>query len=263
MSTFASRYGPWGVVAGGSEGLGAAWSWGLAKRGLDLLLVARRVEPAEALAGEIRSRTGVRVEVCVADLSRPEAPHQLRTQMADHDVGLFIYNAALAPGGPFAELEADVLSRTLHTNVITPSHLIHELLPGLLERPRAGVILVSSLAGFVGSAQLATYSATKAYLRVLAEALYEEYRSLGLDILTVTPGAITTPGLSSRSTKPIPGQLAPARVVESALTRLGTGPLVIPGLTNQIAAALLGRLLPTKAATAMMRRSSAGIATGS
>lgn len=263
MTAFAARYGPWGVIAGGSEGLGAAWSWGLAERGMDLLLVARRVEPAEALAEQIRSRTGVRVEVCVADLSQPDAPQQLRTQMAGHDVGLFIYNAALAPGGPFADLEEDLLSRTLRTNVITPSHLVRELLPGLLERPRAGVILVSSLAGFVGSAQLATYSATKAYLRVLAEALYEEYRHRGLDVLTVTPGAITTPGLSSRSTKSIPGQLAPTQVVESALTRLGTRPLVIPGLTNQIAAALLGRLLPTKAATAMMRRSSAGIGSGS
>jgi short-subunit dehydrogenase len=261
MPSFAERYGPWGVVAGGSEGLGAAWSWGLAHRDLNVLIAARRSGPAEELAKDIRARCGVEVEVCQVDLATPEATDVLRDAMRERDVGVLIYNAALAPGGAFASLSEERLAITLATNVTTPTKLVHQMLPTLAERPHAGLILVSSLAGFVGSAQLAAYSATKAYLRVLAEALYEEYRSTGLDVLTVAPGAISTPGLLSRSKRAVPGQLTPTQVAQAALTRLGGTPLVIPGLTNQLGAALLARLLPVKQATAMMRRSTRGIAT--
>ncbi|MDA8197380.1 MAG: SDR family NAD(P)-dependent oxidoreductase [Actinomycetota bacterium] len=256
---FVAKYGPWALVAGGSDGLGAAWTEAFAKRGLNVAIVGRRKELVEAKAKEIENRHGVSTLSIVLDLSESSAPNELVERVTGIDLGLVVYNAALSPGGKFEKVEGSTIRSAISTNVATPTLLIHQLIPKLLSRKNAGVILVSSLAGYAGSSSLSTYGATKAYLRMLGEALWEENRGSGLDILVTSPGAVTTPGLESRSDKKIPGQLGPTEIVEMSLAHLGKGPTFVPGGLNQFAAMLLGRILPRKAATSLMRKSSSGI----
>lgn len=258
-SMFFRKYGPWALVAGGSDGLGGAWSEAFARRGLNVVLVARRKEQLEAKAKEIGERYRVSTLAIPLDLSVPSASEVLAESVANLDLGIVVYNAALSPGGPFPMVERNFISSALATNVSTPTLLLHSLLPRLAAREGAGVILVSSLAGYAGSSSLATYGATKAYIRMLGEALWEENRATGLDVMVTSPGAVTTPGLLSRSEKKIPGQLSPAEIVELSLAHLGKGPTFVPGFVNQIAATLLGRVLPRQSATALMRKSSSGI----
>ncbi len=257
---FIQKYGPWVLVAGGSDGLGGAWSEAFAKRGLNVALVARRREPLEAKAKELEARYKVDTLTISLDLSSASAADELSEGLSGVELGSVVYNAALSPGGIFDKTPKDALLGALITNVVTPTSLLRNLLPRLLERDHSAVVLVSSLAGYAGSSSLATYGATKAYLRMLGEALWEENRATGLDVLVTSPGAVTTPGLIARSAKKIPGQLSPDAIVELSLSHLGKSPTFVPGIVNQLAATLLGRVLPRSSATSLMRKSSSGIA---
>jgi short-subunit dehydrogenase len=125
-------------------------------------------------------------------------------------------------------------------------------------RGRGGIILTSSLSGFQGNPMLAHYAATKAYNLVLAEALWDECRSSGVDVLAVCPGATLTPGyLATRAAPPrfgFPPEMSADTVVEEALRALGRQPHIIPGWGNRVAAFIMQRLLPRRRAIEMMGR---------
>ena len=182
---FASRYGPWAVVAGASEGMGAEFARQLSARGLKVVLIARReqvlTELARTLPGETR---------CLAlDLAQPDAAAQIAAATAELDVGLLVYNAALSPIGPFAEQSLEENLRALDVNVRTPTALAHHFVPRLIKRGRGGLVLLSSLTAFQGSPFVATYGATKSYNLALAEGLWAELRGTGVDVLSVCAGA--------------------------------------------------------------------------
>src|SRR5581483_1294286 len=99
MGTFAEKYGPWAVVAGASEGLGAAFATELAKRGLSLVLLARRAQALDEVAGEIRKTFGVEVKTAAVDLGQPDVLDRVREATAGLDVGLLVYNAAYSEIG--------------------------------------------------------------------------------------------------------------------------------------------------------------------
>jgi short-subunit dehydrogenase len=95
VSDFARRYGPWAVVAGASEGIGASFSQKLAERGLNLVLVARRTEPLEQVAERIRAAHGVDVRTVSADVGADDVTERMDEATASLDVGLFIYKRSL------------------------------------------------------------------------------------------------------------------------------------------------------------------------
>src|SRR5207247_1425855 len=137
------RYGPWAVIAGASEGIGAAFATALAARGLDLVLVARRPEPLSALAG----RLPVRTVVVPADLSTVDGLEQVFAASAYLEVGLVVHNAAYSPIGAFVDLDPAETARALDLNCRALLRLGHHYLPPMAERGRGGFIVRSSLAG--------------------------------------------------------------------------------------------------------------------
>ncbi len=102
---FRSKYGPWAVVAGASVGLGAAFARQLAEKGLNVVLVARRVGPLEERATALTNAYEVEVRAVPLDLGAADMLTSLREHTRDLDVGLLVYNAALGLFGPFLELE--------------------------------------------------------------------------------------------------------------------------------------------------------------
>lgn len=236
--TFSERYGPWAVVAGASEGLGAAFSRALVARGLHVALVARRVDPLEALAEELRG-AGAEIRVVSADLaSGPDALAEL-----DLDVHLLIYNAAFSPIGDFFSVPLADHLRAIDVNVRGPVTLAHTF--GRRMNGRGGVVLMSSLAGLQGSALLSTYAASKAFNLVLGESLVHEAH--GLDVLVSCAGAIDTPAY--RATGPIgspPGIMTPEAVAEATLNALGKRAVVIPGAVNRLSTLFLQKVIPRR-----------------
>ncbi len=248
MSAFAERYGPWALVAGASEGMGAEFARQLSARGCKVLLVARR---AEALADVART-LGTEARCLTLDLAAPDAPAALAQATADLDVGCVVLNAAFAAMGPFLELPLEEAQRALDVNVRTPTAVAHHFAPRLVARGRGGLVFLSSLTAFQGSPYIATYGATKSYALSLAEGLWYELRPRGVDVLAVCAGATATPNMLRASQVAPPGMQQPAEVVREALDALGTRPLLIPGAFNRLASFVMRRLLPRRATIAIM-----------
>jgi short-subunit dehydrogenase len=249
-----ARYGPWAVVAGASEGLGEQFARALARRGLKLLLLARRADRLEALADDLRQE-GAEVRTQSIDLGAPEFRERLQTACEGLEVGLLVYNAAYAPIGEFCELAPEQLLQVVNVNVRAPLVLAHALGRPMKQRGRGGIVLMSSLAGFQGTPHLSSYAASKAFNTVLAEGLWDELRGAGVDVLASCAGAIRTPGYDSARQEEAPGTLDAAVVAEHALAHLGRGPRAVPGFINKLASLLVGRLLPRRLAVAIMAAS--------
>jgi short-subunit dehydrogenase len=253
---FAERYGPWALVAGASEGLGAAFATELSRRGLNLILIARRPEPLAALAASLPTRT----VAVVADLATEDGIATAVGAGAGLEVGLVVANAAYSPIGVFVDLDPAQSRRALQVNCAAPVELAHRYLPPMRSRGRGGLVVMSSLAGQQGSPPITVYAATKAFGAVLAEGLWAELRPHGVHVVACVAGAVATPGLAGSKSTRAPGTLEPAQVVAAALRGLGRGPRVVPGATMRISSVVMSRLLPRRAAIAIISRASRDLA---
>jgi uncharacterized protein len=254
---FRSRYGPVALVAGASEGIGAAFARILANSGFDLVLVARRPGPLEAFAAELRSVSGREVRVLPIDLGADEAAAAICAAVRDLEIGLLVYNAASSPIGPFLERPLGEHLEAVAVNVRTPLALIHGLGAPMIARGRGGIVVMSSLAGFQGTPLVASYAAGKAFGRVLAEGLWDEWRTRGVDVLACCAGAAATPAYERSAPRRSGGAYAPRpqhpdAVAREALGALGRGPVAVTGRANRLAAFLMSRLLSRRRAVATM-----------
>jgi short-subunit dehydrogenase len=250
---FTTRYGPWALVTGAARGIGAEFARQLAPRALKLILVDRDASALDRLAASLDTET-LRV---VLDLAEPDCLERLRETLEDRIVGLLVSNAAESHVGHFIERDLDLWLRQLELGCRVPLTLAHELGGAMSRRGRGGIVLMSSQSAFQGTAQVATYAATKAFARVLAEGLWLELGEHGVDVVAVAPGATDTPGLRATAPRPtVVGrrlQLTSATVVAEALHALGRAPLVIPGRGNRLLSTVLG-LLPRRTRISLFAR---------
>ena len=255
MSELSSRYGPWAVIAGASEGLGADFARQLAARGMNLLLIARQEALLSGVSEDIKHRHNVEVRRLVQDL----ADHRLARVLSDAtdglDVGIIVYNAAYVPIGRFLETDPESLEHLIQVNVQGPVTVVRTLAPAMCERHRGAVILMSSLAGMQGVPRIAAYAASKAFNTVLAEGLWAELGEQGIDVVVSCAGAMPTPGYKRNFKKGSPGMLDPSVVADQTLKALGRGPRFIPGTMNRLVSMISSRLLPQRAAIHIVGRS--------
>ena len=255
---FAARYGPWAIVAGASEGLGAAYAEELASRGLNLILVARRSELLQSIAYQLSEKHHVQVKTVALDLSISDASEQIFREANELEIGLLVYNAAFSAIGPFLQRPVEDHLKEIQTNAFTPLKLIYLFAQSMITRGRGGIVLMSSLSALQGSAYISTYAATKAFNIVLAEGLWEEWREKGVDMLVCVSGAIKTPNYVASEPEQTGGlgdlTLSPEQVVREALEALGKGPYVIPGRMNRISSFVMRHLVPRKTAVKFMGR---------
>lgn len=235
---FHARYGPWAVVAGASEGLGQAYANVLAERGLNLVTLARGAEALEQDAALLRRRHRVEVRPVALDLGAPDAGQRFAEAIADLDVGMLVYNAAYSPIGEFAQVPVEDHLRALDVNCRGPLLLTSNVIPRMITRGRGGIVLMSSLSGFQGSALLSSYAASKAYCTALAEGLWVELKDQGVDVLGCVAGAVSTPRfkrVTPATKQPKAWPMHPDAVVREALEALGRKPVHIAGRINRLA----------------------------
>lgn len=256
-----TSYGPWAVVAGASEGLGAAYADELAARQFNLVLIARNAEKLSDLGKDLTRQYGIQVKGLVHDLSKQEELEKINAETADLDIGLLVYNAAYAPSGPFLDLSAQKHEQVLATNCRGPLLLTYFFAGRMRTRYenkqlRSGILLMSSLAGFQGSPYLTHYAASKAYNIILAEGLREEFAGLGIDVLVCVAGAIATPGYikhSQAGQHKDPWAMKPEKVASIALRNLGKQPLVIPGFLYKLSSFFMRHFLSRHIAVLIMK----------
>lgn len=258
VSPFVRRYGPWCVVLGASEGLGAAFALELAARGLNLVLVARREDRLASLAESISATHGVETVPLVLDLAAPDVADHLAKAVRSLDVGLLVYNACAAHIGPFVLSPAASLDAIVAINCASLVKTTRVFAPRLAVRGRGGLLLMSSMAGFHGHALSAAYCASKAFTTALGEGLWAELEPLGIDVRVCAAGATATPNflaVTPPAVRSLAMPMPPERVANialSALARRGRGPVVVPGFLNGMCAAVMRRVLTPTAAVRFM-----------
>jgi uncharacterized protein len=182
------------LVTGASRGIGAAFAEALARRGADLVLVARTEADLEQVAARTRVH-GVKVDVHPADLGQPGSAATLvraleaRGVVVDH----LVNNAGIGPHGRFAEAPPERQLLTVDLNVRAVTDLASRLLPGMLARRRGGILNVASTAAFQGLAWLPVYSGTKAYVVTWSEGVWASLLGTGVRCTCLCPGPVDTP----------------------------------------------------------------------
>jgi uncharacterized protein len=183
-------HGKWAVVTGASAGIGEAIALELAEAGVNLVLTARRRERLDLLAERLRTRNAVQAQVIVADLTLPQAPQQIfdATEGAGLQVDVLVNNAGFGEYGEFLRSNLEMQVSMVQVNCAAVVHLTRLFLPAMVERRRGWVMIVASTASYQPVPYLATYGATKAFDRMLAEALAEEMKRHGVHVSALCPG---------------------------------------------------------------------------
>jgi uncharacterized protein len=250
------KYGDVALIAGASEGLGAAYAHYLAREGLNLILIARRKEPLDKLAALLIAQYKVNVQCFCCDLSNMDAVEEIEKKLQGINVNVFVYNAAVSFIGPFENNSLEQHHILCLANIKTPMLLTQVLGTKMLKQGRGAVILMSSLAGFQGSGFLAAYGASKAFNLVLAESLWYEWKDRGVDVIACCAGATSTPNFIE--TKPektsafAPKVQTPEEVVKECFKKLGKKPSVITGRGNKIASFIMQKLVSRKTSVKIM-----------
>ena len=226
------KYGPWAVLAGGSEGVGAEFARLLAGAGVNLVLVARKPEPLESTADECR-RLGVEVRTLATDLVDIDAVDAVTAVTEGLEVGLLIYNAgANTCSAEFLDAGLADFQRVIDLNITTMMALVQHYGRAMRERRRGGILLVGSMAGYLGSVRHTVYGGVKAYGRIFAEGLWLELRDHDVDVLELVLGVTRTPAMERVGLNfDIPGLRVadPADVAREGLENLPHGPVHIAG----------------------------------
>lgn len=227
-----SKYGPWAVIAGGSEGVGAEFARLLAEAEINLVLIARKPEPLAETAARCRA-LGVQVRELAVDLLEPSAVSSVLAATADVEVGLLIYNAgANTVRSSFLDASLADFQRVIDLNVTTMLALVQHYARPMRERGRGGVVLVGSMAGAHGSYAQSIYTGVKAFGRLFAESLWLELRDFGVDVLELVLGVTRTPAMERAGLNfDVPGLRVglPAGVAAEGLAHLTDGPVWIAG----------------------------------
>jgi uncharacterized protein len=245
---FAERYGPWGVVLGGSAGLGEAFAAGIAARGVNVVVVARSSELSELerVADRLSDAHGVRTLVVTLDLAEPGFIEQLRSATEDIEVGLAIYNATGVYVGEFEDQSVESMQSMVAINCLGPLAMCEHFGRSMITRGRGGLVMMSSGAALAGSPYNASYAASKAFGLILGESLWAEWRHLGVDVMSVIGTAMDTPTFRANTPPDLlartPPPISLEQVVEEVLDNLGSSPSFVAGENNRAGIAALGAL---------------------
>jgi uncharacterized protein len=226
------------LITGASAGIGAVYADRLARRGHDLILVARDETRLNALAERLRAETGQSMEILVADLSArsdlSRVEHRLRQ---DPSIGMLVNNAGVAVAGPMHGSDVDRLEAMVDINITAALRLAHAAVEGFVARGRGTLINLSSVLAVAPERFNAVYSGTKAFMLNLSMTLQTELANTGIRVQAVLPGATRTEiwGKAGVNVAAMPADrlMDVDEMVDAALAGLDIGEVVtIPSLPD-------------------------------
>ncbi len=230
---FLSKYGPWALVTGASDGIGYAFAEQLAALGFNLVLVARRADRLHELGHKINEKHGIETCVVSADLGTEEGLAEVVRSTADLDIGLLVASAGYGTSGPLLAANLQREHNMLEVNCFAVLQQCVVFGNRLAKRGRGGIILMASLVGWQGVPKSAHYAATKAYVQSLAEALRVELKPKGIDVLASAPGPVNS-GFAERADMRMGSAVLPAAVAKASIEALGHKGTVIPGNLSKL-----------------------------
>jgi uncharacterized protein len=234
VSLRAEKYGPWAVIAGGSEGIGACIAHHLAQSGIKLVLIARKIEPLEIVAASLRAH--VEVRTLALDLTDAAMLDRIREATDDIEVGLLVYNAGASHRtGPFVDWPMEDVLKVIRLNTEGQAMLAHHFCKKMAVRGRGGIVLMGSLAGNAGSPSVIAYAGAKAFSQIFAEGLWWEMKQRGVDVLHVVVGSTDTPAMKRLGIVYRKNESDdPEDVARFTLENLAKGPVaVVPSMVDR------------------------------
>ena len=238
MKNYKEKYGEYALITGASSGLGKEFATQLAGKGLNLVLVARRENRLEKLALKLKSEFQIKVKTIALDLLEDNAIETLISETNDLNIGLLIPNAGMEVHGDFVKNNYKTESKVVELNTLIPMQLAHVFGEKMVQRNKGGIIFISSTFGHQSVPYFANYSATKAYILSIGQALNYEFKKSGVDVTVLSPGLTDTEmadnmeGMNFNKMPVVKMKVEP--VVKTAINALGKKQAVIPGVLNNI-----------------------------
>lgn len=181
------------LITGASTGIGATYADRFARRGHDLVLVARNTARMETLAARLREQTGVAIDIIEADLTQPGDLGVVETRLReDARIGILINNAGTAIGGSFIEQSTEDVSRLLALNTTAVLRLASAIAPRLAKAGEGAIVNIGSVVGVAPEFGMTVYGATKAFALFLSQGLSVELGPKGVYVQAVLPAATRT-----------------------------------------------------------------------
>jgi short-subunit dehydrogenase len=186
--------GKWALVTGASSGFGVEFATLLAEQNANLILAARRTEPMEKLAEQLRQKHRVKAIVEGLDLSVPGAGAELKTRLDKQGIAvdILVNNAGFGLFGDFASQPIQEILAMLRLNILALTELTHLFAAEMVRRRTGHILLVASLLGYEAVPGYAAYAASKGYVLLFGEALHRELKPHGVNVTTLSPGPAST-----------------------------------------------------------------------
>ncbi len=208
------------LITGASSGIGAIYADRLARRGYDLVLVARDAARMEALATRLRGETSVSIDVLRADLTAPADLARIEARLSDDAaITLLVNNAGAAPAGGFAQADLGAMDKIIQLNVTAVTRLAGAVVPRFIAQGSGAIISISSVLAMAPEISFGIYGATKAYVLMLSQSLQNEIGPKGVYVQAVLPSATRTEiwQRSGRDINQIQGVMDVEELVDAAL----------------------------------------------
>jgi len=226
------KYGQWVLVTGATSGIGKEMAIKFAEAGFHLLIGGWRGLLLAKLASQWRESYGVEVISVVGDLTREEDLQALMDRSADIPVGIAVLNAGSGTSGPFLEAELDRELGMLAVNCRAVMVLSHFFARRMAERGSGALVMMSSIVAFQGVPHAAHYAATKAYVQSFGEALSQELKGKGVDVLCAAPGPVDS-GFAAEADMKMGNALKPEEIAVPIIRAVGRRSQVLPGFLTK------------------------------
>jgi len=226
------------MVTGASSGIGAIYADRLARRGHDLILVARDTAKLDTIAGRLRSATGRHVELLPTDLTVKEDVLRVEKRLQSDDrIDLLVNNAGVGATSPLIDSDADRLEDMIQLNVTALTRLTRAVAPGMARRGKGAVINIASIVALAPELLNGTYGGSKAFVLAFTQSLHHELGPKGIQVQAVLPGATSTDfwNVAGRAVSDLPSQIVMSaeEMVDAALVGFDRRELVtIPSLPD-------------------------------
>jgi|SRR5579863_5823307 short-subunit dehydrogenase len=227
---------PIALITGASTGIGATYADRLARRGYDLILVARDQARLGAVATQLRAQTARQVETIPADLTQSDQLARIEARLRDDPaIRLLVNNAGAVQHGGFASADVAELDALVRLNVLALTRLTQAVLPRFLGHEDTAIINIASLVAIAPEVPFGIYAATKAYVLSLSQSLQVELAGRGPYVQAVLPGATRTEiwQRSGRDVSALQGSMDVDELVDAALVGFDRRePVTIPPLAE-------------------------------
>ena len=208
------------LITGASSGIGATYADRLARRGHDLVLVARDQQRMNAIAARLRSETGAAIDVLAADLTVPADLARVEARLRDDArIGLLVNNAGATISGGFAAADLDAVQWLINLNIVAVTRLAGAVVPRFLADGDGAIINLASVLALAPEIFPGVYPATKAFVLTFSQSLQQEVGPRGIYVQAVLPGATRTEiwQRAGRDVNAIPGVMEVDELVDAAL----------------------------------------------